>query len=269
MATGLILGWAVVGASQDGSAAAPSADEWLKQRQAEFAEYRFSRDLAGKPAELKFQSRSLLNWSNPERGSGTGGLFLWTADGRPQMISCAFEYQGSVKHEFHSLSSEAIDARRGDKDVHRFGPGLEWHDLADVPAPAGQRPLRLAQMRRQAARFSVAVGLNKGWSETRLLPQPLYRTPADVEGDLGLFVFVQGTDPECVLLLEATAEKTWRYSLTRQSKWKLRAQLDEKEVWQVDPSPRPGAEPRSPFLVLSQPPAEEPAAATESGTAKP
>jgi hypothetical protein len=56
-------------------------------------------------------------------------------------------------------------------------------------------------------------------------------------------------------MLEATPEKEWRDSLTRQSKWKLRAQLDGKDIWEVEPAPRPDATPRSPFLVITQPPA--------------
>ena len=227
-------------------------DEWLAARQGEFGEYRFQRE-AAKPAALTCQPRSLLNWTNPERGSGTGGLFLWTDGGQPQMIACAFAYAGGIKHEFHSLSTDAVSAKRGEKDVHRFGPGVEWQPVADAPPPATGRTLRLTQMRRQADRFRVSVGLKEGWSETRLLPQPVYRSPADAASDVGLFVFVQGTDPECVLLLEATAEKTWRYSLTRQSKWKLKAQLGDKDVWEVDPAPRPGATPQSPFMVFSQP----------------
>src|SRR6186997_723269 len=49
------------------------AQTWLKQRQAEFVEYEFQRESA-KPVLLVMQSRSILNWSNPEKGTDLGGL---------------------------------------------------------------------------------------------------------------------------------------------------------------------------------------------------
>jgi hypothetical protein len=114
-----------------------AAEVWLRARQAEFAEYRFERQ-TDKPVELALAPRSVLNWSNPERGAGEGGVFLWTDAGQPQMIACAFEYGGSVKHEFHSLSTDPIDAARGVKAVHRFGPGVAWKELPGA-APRSAR----------------------------------------------------------------------------------------------------------------------------------
>ena len=240
--------------AQQAQDAVTAADEWLQARQAEFAEYRFER-LSTKPAQLVLESRSLLNWSNPERGSGGGGLmFLWTDAGQPQMVACAFEFAGSVKHELHSLSTDPIEATRGGNAVHRFGPGIEWKALAGTPPAAGQRGLRLVQMRRQAERFAVSIGLRDEWAAARLLPQPLYRSPAEAAADVAVFAFVQGTDPEALLLLEATPTKGWRYALTRQSKWRLKATLDETPIWEAAPTHRPETDdPQTPFLVIPQP----------------
>ena len=58
---------------------------------------------------------------------------------------------------------------------------------------------------------------NKPPAEMRLQPQPLFRSLESAASDVGLFVFGQGTDPECVLLLEIAADKTWRYALARQT----------------------------------------------------
>src|SRR5262245_3250862 len=231
-----------------------AAKKWLDARQAEFAEYRLHRGEQN-AVGLRMESRSLLNWSNPERGAGTGGLYLWTDDaGHPAMIACAFEFAGTLKHEFHSLSAEPVVAERGGNVVHRFGPGVEWKPLTGAPQPSEQRPLRLTQMRRLAERFRVRVG-NKEWSETRLLSQPVYRSPASAEEDVAVFLFVQGTDPECVLLLKAAPNEGWRYSLTRQTKWGLKADLDGTSVWERTSTGRPEAEPQSPFIVLPQTPA--------------
>jgi hypothetical protein len=231
--------------TQDGKAAAP---KWLKQRQAEFEEYEFQRESA-RPVLLVMESRSILNWSNPEKGTDLGGLFLWTHEGRPQMIACAFEWGGSLKHEFHSLGTEPVVAQRGGNEVHRFAAGIEWKPFAAAPEPAARRAQRLTQMRRLAERFRVTVG-NKELAETRLLPQPVYHFPLEAPPNVAVFVFVQGTDPECTLLVEATPEKKWRYALARQTKWGLKAELDGNQVWDCTSFSK--RDPESPFVVLPQ-----------------
>jgi len=222
--------------------------QWLEQRQAEFQEYRLEHQGA-KPNLLTMEPRSILNWSNPERGTDNGAVFLWTAEGRPQMIACAFEWGGSLKHEFQSLSTDHIAAQRVGEPVHRFGPGVEWKELPRSPAPTKERALRLAQMRRQTERFRVMVG-NKEWTQTRQLPQPVFRSPSTASSDVALFLFVQGTDPECTLLLESTPQREWRYALARQTKWGLKVSLDEAEIWEALPFGKP--DPQSPFLVIPQ-----------------
>src|SRR5688572_13952922 len=232
----------------------PSAKEWLSEREAEFKEYRFEVQVA-KPVELKIQPHSLLNWSNPERTTELGGMFLWTQDGLPQMIACAFELDQVLKHEFQSLSTSPITAARGGAEVHKFRPGIEWKVLPKAPAPAEKRTLRLSQVRRQAERFGVRFGEDgKGWTLTRLLPQPIYRAPETAPEDVSLFVFVQGTDPECVLLLatDSEAPKNWRYALARQTKWGLKVTLDDAEIWSRPPDWRSPPDPESPLFVIPQ-----------------
>jgi hypothetical protein len=224
---------------------------WLAERLKEFQEYRFEREGAV-PAPLTMAPQSVLNWSNPERGTEQGALFVWTHEGRPQMIACAFEWK-SLKHEFHSLCDDAIAASRRGEPIHRFGPGIEWLELPDAPAPARSRPLRLTQMRRLAERFRVFVG-HKDWAQTRLLSQPVYRVPESPGPDGAVFVFVQGTDPECVLLVETSVADGWRYALARQTKFGLKAEIDGRVVWERDPNHRPAATPETPFLVLAQEP---------------
>jgi hypothetical protein len=229
-----------------------SAKNWVPQREAEFRQYRFQLELT-RPRALTMEAASLLNWTNPERGTGDGAVFLWTDGGQPQMIACAFEWAGSVKHEFHSLSTESIAAERGSQAVHTFGPGIEWKPLPDAPPPSARRGTRLTQMRRQAERFAAEVGHTE-WSPTRLLPQPVYRSPDSTADDYGVFVFVQGTDPECVLLLRASGEKEWHFALARQTKFGLRVKLDGKPIWDRRPNHQPLRDPKTPFLVVSQDP---------------
>ena len=98
-------------------------------------------------------------------------------------------------------------------------------------------------------RFSATL---TGWKsseskreELRLLPQQLYRY--DIQAaekthpelrDGAVFAFVQGTDPEMLLLLEAVAEDerppSWQYAFARATSGGLEAQLDGKLVWKVE-----------------------------------
>jgi hypothetical protein len=240
------------GAEEPPAQSETNPKEWLAERQKEFEAYQFQVE-APEPRNLTLESRSLLNWSNAERGADVGAVFLWTDKGRPQMIACAFG-RDKLRHEFHSLSTEPIAGQRGEKAVHRFGPGIAWQELPEAPVAAKQRALRLTQMRRQAERFRVVMG-GKQPAEMRLLTQPMFRTPAELADDMALFAYVQGTDPECVLMLEANAEGKWRFALTRQTKWPLKVHVDGNEVADFPSISRTPAE--SPFVVLTPPSATE------------
>lgn len=253
----LLLSWAADCPGQEPAAdeAKASAKAWQAARQAEFEAYSIA--FANEPpAKLKLEPGSLLNWSNAERGGDVGALMLWTHEGQPELIACAYGRGKGLRHEFHSLSTRPIAAELDGMLVHQFQPGRDWHEFKEAPAPAPQRALRLAQMRRLAERFRVTIG-EREQSEMRLLRQPIYRTPEDAKTDAALFLFVQGTDPECVLTLEATEEKKWRYSLTRQTKMPVRVALDGTPVLEITAFwLQPRAE-DSPFYVLIPATAEQ------------
>lgn len=263
-AVGVLLGvWlsivlGVAATAQEPAAAQESAEtetpkvdtkKWLRQRQAAFAEYELQGQEADRP--LMLEPDPVLKFSNAERDTHVGGVFLWTERGRPAMIACAFIFKDRVNHEFQSLSDREIIGSKKGKEVHRFAPGVEWKPLAGAPEPAAKRTARLTQFRRQAERFRVQFGTKK-WSPARLLNQPVYRTPeSPTESDIAVFQFVQGTDPECVLLLEA-AEGKWQYALARETKWGLRAEIDGTEVWSCEPQWSPKRDSESPFVVLAE-----------------
>jgi len=95
----------------------------------------------------------------------------------------------------------------------------------------------------------------------RLLPQPLYRYADEMQGilDGALFSLGVSNDPEMFLTLEAIADKDggqhqWHYSLARMSSLKLKASLDEQEIWSVPGySTIPAAERRTgPYIEAFQ-----------------
>lgn len=229
----------------------PDRKVWLAERTQELASYQFEIDGDQRRA-LTLEPAPLLDWSNPERQTLFGASFVWTYHGRPELIGSAYGRGRWLRHEFHSLSTQPLVTERDGEPVHRFPPGIEWRPLTDAPQPAASYPSRLTQMRRQAERFEVTMILRQQSEKQfplRRLPQPAYRSPTSAADDVGLFLFVQGTDPECVLLLEVTAEKTWRYAFARQNAASLVAQLDGKQVFNL-----PGHQPEEEAYKVVTPP---------------
>ena len=190
------------------------------------------------------EKEPVLRFTNPARGTNTeGAIFLWLSGERPAAVAAVrINPNGTVWREFTSLSDQSLVCKRDGKTI--WAPatgGLVKKPLPEAPEPAATPALRLAQMRRQAERFSADFDhLSAGrWEDLRLLPQPIYRYTVDkgaVEG--AIFALAQANDPEALLIMELTrpsadAKPTWSYALARMSSQPMRARLDGKEVWTV------------------------------------
>lgn len=207
----------------------------------------FSLAVAGEnEVPLKFQSKSLLQWSNPAAGTLYGNVFIWTHEERPQAIASFYKWYAPFTHaasEFHSLSTEPIVARRNDKVVWQpKRGGIEWKPLPGDSSPSDAGPRRLIQLRQIARQFSIdKTDRDQLEQNLRLLPQPIYRytSPSEEVVDGAMFVFVQGTDPEVFLLLEATPQNdakslVWRYALIRMNSVMFVANYQQVEVWRAE-----------------------------------
>lgn len=234
--------------------------EWLKFYGAAAAKYQIDvQNGAGQFEPIQLQPMPILQYTNPERGyQQHGAFYVWTLKGRPQCIGSIWSTVPAddpqhrwVAHELHSLSSGPLRSQHEPRDGRRGPvpqwetqqPGITWITADDVPAPAGTPSLRLVQMRRLAEQFTVRITNPTQGTEgdLRLLPKPLYRYPAETEGavDGGLFAFVMGTDPEVLLLVEATpsdqgAASRWRFGLARFTHIQAVAQRNGELVWQCD-----------------------------------
>src|SRR6187431_2496879 len=77
----------VIRAAEEPAAAGQGAGmPWIAERQEALSRYRFQ--LGDEEEALALEPRSILNWSNAERATEKGGVFLWTYQGRPQLIAC-------------------------------------------------------------------------------------------------------------------------------------------------------------------------------------
>ncbi len=90
--------------------------------------------------------------------------------------------------------------------------------------------------------------------ELRLLPRPLYRY-GSAKGtvlDGSLWAFVQGTNPEVLLLVESRPgpDKTlrWNYALAAMTSYPAEAKRNGVRVWNIGRQPIPTPNTRGPYL---------------------
>ncbi|MDB5350346.1 MAG: hypothetical protein JWN86_1593 [Planctomycetota bacterium] len=186
-------------------------------------------------------SEPILRWTQPVRGGDDGAVFLWVANGRPEVVGTVFTYRvpGSARtlqHEVHSLSLSPLETRWRGKSLWRSAkPGVTFHPVPDAPVPAPSGAARLRQMQEIARNFAgTSVHEKSGKNELRLMPRALYRyepNGADPT-DGALFCLAHGTDPEIFLLLENRLNG-WQFALARFSDLELHARYKGREVWTV------------------------------------
>ena len=240
-------------------------ERWDRQFQESLGWYQF-RARPDSGAALK--PLSILRWANPTRGQkGEPTLVLWTDQGRPAVLSGVYPWNGFLIFEVVSLArSEGLTGREGDRVIWSpRSPGVTFRDVPEAPTPADIPLARLQQMRGISERFKLALtgttADGQGRESLRLLPKPIHRYdlkeskaahPDLVDG--AVFAFVQGTDPEAVLLVEAIRRgerTTWHYAFARATGWAVEAKLGDSVVWTVS-----GAvwnDPKSAVIILGKP----------------
>jgi hypothetical protein len=220
--------------------------------------YKVTTGEAGRDA-LRLEPKSLLHWSNPVMGSFHGSVFIWTAKGRPAVVASIYKkYKPRPLHlgiEFHSLTEGPATAERdGRAEWSPARGGVKFRPVPGAPAPADTPARRLRQMRAMAAEFSATKTDRQALRRPlRLLTQPVYRYES-TDGDGALFAFVEGTDPEVFLLIEARAGdkgQTWHYALARMNSVEFHVAHRGHEVWSAPVIPWSQARsPREPYTLI-------------------
>lgn len=229
-------------ASLRGQEAEKNASDWEALFRKSASRYKVVID--GTDRQLKLVKRPILNWSNPQRKTSAGALFIWADKGRPIAAMCIYPNEDAYDHEFQSLTSESLRVTEDDAIAWLPNePGMVFSEVgADSAAPGRSPALRLRQMRNIARRFNAELG-KEGESPRplRLLTTPLYRYPKPDPDSLvidgAVFGFVQGTDPEVLLIVEAitdpsSKEQSYQYGLARMSMVPMRVKLDQRNIWE-------------------------------------
>lgn len=206
--------------------------------------------------------RVVLRWTNNTRGSEDGMTVFYLSAGRPEAVCCIYPWQKSLQHNFESMSRGTLIAKRDNAVVWRpEKPGVQFQPVPESQLPADTATGRLRQMKGMASQFSSTM---LGWRSDnsdreplRMLPQPLYRYES-ARSDLidgCVFAFVQGTDPESLLLLEAVRNGTsaeWQYAFLRRTSGELEGRFKDSVVWHADRYPDNNNR-RSTYITLSRP----------------
>jgi hypothetical protein len=265
---GAFFGPAIVRSDEDQPADARRARR-LEAMKRSAAQYRlFSADDPDRP--FQFVETPAMRWTNPVNAARDGTVFLWTRSGRPQAILQLYTYDDEhFSHEWQSLSDGTIIAERDAEAVWKpAGAGLHFTNLKEIELPAATPAARLRQMKALAERFSstflpYVASESDPPVELRLLRQPLlrYESPDFDVIDGSLFAFVQGTDPQSLLIVEAfgtdQSKAAWRFAFARLASGAVAAKLDDRQVFSVSKYDF-RRDPGQPCLLLPKQPAPAP-----------
>ena len=243
-------------ASRRASAQAPGTDDDAGNAEA-FQQY--AKETAARyDVRLKFDGdrklvlhdESVLRWTNPVGGHRAHGeVFLWTDRGRPAAVLSLYQItEANVVHEQHEFCSLALGAlaaaRSGQSAWSPAMAGVELKPFPDAPTPQNSPKLRLIQMRRLAGQLRADKTTREDVKrELRLLSNPVYRYESDDPEvlDGALFSFVEATDPEVFLMIEArTSSKdqhAWKYGLARMNSVRLRVLRGDVVLWDAPTLP--------------------------------
>ncbi|MBC7816001.1 MAG: hypothetical protein IAG10_03780, partial [Planctomycetaceae bacterium] len=217
--------------------------------------------------KLVLHPEPILRWSNPTVGQVFGEVFVWTDNGRPAIVASWYRWYSPDWGRTFEICSLAPGRAAGRVNDIQFWntdkAGLTLKPLANADAPAKVAAARLVQMRRIAGDFVAHLADTRGDDsgvkrQLRLLPQPVFRYPAAKEkatyADGALFTFVEGTDPEAFLMLEATKtneDVIWQFGLARMNGDALRVTFRDKDVWTVPKIENPLNLAKEPYALIT------------------
>ena len=193
----------------------------------------------------KLGEKPLLKYNDSTRQLKESTLWLWTEQDVPCGLMAIEYYPDLPKgapwlYEFVSLSDSKVTVTRGsDWNWNAKQAGLQRRPIPKAPAPAARPAQRLTQAKQLFLRFSAHESSPvDGRIELRPFANPLHRYSDEAAGliDGTIFAFVNGTNPEVLLVLEAVRggqdqPAQWRYSLAQMTGGEVAADLDAQEVW--------------------------------------
>jgi hypothetical protein len=241
----LLLACAVQAQERPQKEAERSAEQAAESQKAAAEEVRkFEFAFAdGSKAKLKLHETPILRYTNPLRGDVHSALFLWTYEGRPEVVASVSSWYSPRRYLGLASTSLSLDklvgTREGQEIWRPSSAGLKFAAIPDAEPPAKTAAQRLRQMNSLARQFSAEFKREARYNEggkLRLLSRPLYRyegTKEEVQ-DGALYALADGTSPQLNLLIESRETKTgfkWQYALAPNNSVEYHVFHNDREVW--------------------------------------
>jgi hypothetical protein len=236
------------------------ADESLDFMKKSVEGYRVTGNVGGESL-FRLQPEPVFHMGKQYTDVREGAIFFWLGESdRPEAAAQIFKVQnkgaplGLWIHEFTSLSAGTFSAEfQGRMVWNPSTPGIELKPLPGATTPADTAAQRSRQLREFVQDFRATDDKGrKGWMELRLLPKPIarYGKPGTKLIDGALFAFVDGTDPEVFLFLEARVGDRgpeWQYAFAPMTVFAVKGLHRGKLVWEL-PDRMPAGDPLKPFF---------------------
>ena len=218
--------------------------------------------LAETDEKIAIVEQPLLRHNDPARAHDKGTLWAWGTSGRPIAFAEVWHETRGTGYWLHALTISSKNLVVLDSGTERlWTPERSDFELSPVPKvdpPAESKAARLRQLREIARRFTAHQFWDPDNSrfELRLLAQPVHRYSDPERGiiDGAVFILANGTNPEIILLLEATqveeSAPSWSYALVRTSSAELHVEFDGVEVWKDGRTPGIGGRPTDPYCIV-------------------
>lgn len=209
----------------------------------------------------------ILRWSNPTAGAVYGDIYLYTDRGRPAVALSYYRWftpdWGSTIEVCAMTPSRFVGEVDGKHFWKPEPASLNSNLMPDAEPPAATAAARLIQLRRLATDFRAQLvdtrANEAGVQRTlRRLTQPVYRyatATADADYvDGALFAFVEGTDPELLLMIEAVSSSkgnVWQYGVARMNRDAIELLHHDRVVWEASYITDPNERFTAPYSTFS------------------
>lgn len=213
---------------------------------------------------LQLVPEPLMSFVDQVDRNQDGSLWLFGRSGRPGVIMQIWRALPDGDYWYHALTSlspgeVAADGKPGLRWTPRKA-GVELKPFADPPAAAESKVARLRQMKELARRFSAheILSTNSQRFQLRVFPRPVHRYVDEKSGllDGAVFLFVRGSDPEAVLLVElaqaAPGSSRWQYALAPVASSEIRVSYSDQEVWHQPAAPGISGRPTDPYWIFAE-----------------
>ena len=220
---------------------AEQSSRFLEFYKKEISQYEI---LVGDKDKLKLRTDPVFRFASPIDSNFNGTLFVWTRNGRAEVISSVWaipqktsDGRRRIVHEFQTLATRPIRAERsGEAAWSPAEAGIDPQPVPGAPKPAATAELRLIQIRALAREFSATEIVGDKPVELRMLPQPIYRYAPESIGqpDGAVFALLNDFDPEVFLIIEERSTPNgmaWHFAFARFCKLPIIARHKDTKVW--------------------------------------